>query len=556
MTMIENEYRVIGPPGTGKTTYLSSQVEARVDRWCADTGNDASQCTDVLVSSLTKAAAGEVLGRGLSISDGQIGTLHSHALHALGNPKLCVGPKQISQWNKESKMDHWLGGGLSRDEDGFELGVGKYRGDELNAEYTLNRCRLLPRAEWREDVLEFAKAYESWKYKNDFMDYTDLILKAHDQQVSPPGNPSTILVDECQDHDRAELRLLRRWATQVNKLIIVGDVDQNLYEWRGADPNGFYESKIPDGHTKILEQSYRVPKMVHSQAMEMIQRCENRKDVNYLPRDEVGEVDHACYSMRSHPFEVTRHIDELLQEPDVKPGMPKVMCLFACAYMANPLISALRSEGIPFWNPYCKDRGNFNPLHPSKGMSTVDRILNFLKPSTECYGDKAKFWTWAEFHSWVELCSAEGWLRHGQKAEIKRRAAATPTHIMSLEDLDSVLASTEILNDLADVKMEWLGRFILDQKLGVYQFAVDIASRRGYNSLLTNPRVVVGTVHSVKGGEAENVILCPDLSSSGWDVFGTTALRDATHRLFYVGLTRAYRRLVLTAPSSPQAVQW
>ena len=85
--IIENEYRVIGPPGCGKTTYLSSQVKQRVDRWCSDTGEEPRNCTDVLVSSLTKAAANEVLSRGLELPADQIGTLHAHALHALANPK-------------------------------------------------------------------------------------------------------------------------------------------------------------------------------------------------------------------------------------------------------------------------------------------------------------------------------------------------------------------------------------------------------------------------------------------------------------------------------------
>lgn len=816
----------------GKTTYLSSQVKARVDRWCSDTGEKASSCTDVLVSSLTKAAANEVLSRGLELPDEQIGTLHAHALHALGNPKLCVGPKQIGQWNKESRMDYWLGGGATeRNEDGFEIGVGKYRGDSLNAEYTINRCRLLPREQWSQEVIEFAKEYERWKYRNDYCDYADLIHRAFERRVPPPGNPSTILVDECQDHDAAELRLLRFWATCVNKLIIVGDPDQcqpgdtrvdvsgggsvrldeldesvhrlvsydrhsaklvglrngmwfkkakrsytgrmtsvaldngkatqcthdhrwlakwkekkkdayivyvmhkgdrwrvgwcklwsqcglhfsqrcrlesadagwilktfdssrsaavyekivavkyglplicfnprkgheyvdevfqaldpgnqalkatlclsdhgrdyhhpfwdkklhcekqgsrtplivracnllpeymqipdrvtsdksevswhdfemafkfvrdaevfsldvethhnyvangivtmnNLYEWRGSDPGGFYESQIPPGQTKVLEQSYRVPKMVHAEAMQMIARSENRQPVVYHPRDEKGEVDHVCYSMRQHPMEVVRHIEELLEEPDSSQGRPKVMCLFSCAYMSSPLISAMRSAGVPFWNPYSKERGNFNPLHPSKGVSTLQRMLAFLRPNPECYGDQSKIWNWSEFNSWVELCSAEGWLRHGAKAAIKRRAAETPTQQMSLEDIDGVLSSPAVLEELQDCDLSFLGKYISDQKAGAYEFAVDIARRRGYNSLMSNPRVVIGTIHSVKGAEADHVILCPDLSSQGWDTFGSSRHRDAIHRLFYVGLTRAYRRLVLTAPSTPQAVQW
>lgn len=557
MTVVENEYRVIGPPGCGKTTYLSTQVTQRVERWCADTGLGPHQCQGVLVSSLTKAAAGEVLSRGLSLPDEQVGTLHAHALHALGNPKLCVGPKQISEWNKQAKMDHWIkGGSVNREEDGFSLDVGQFRGDELMNEYTINRCRMTPREQWRADVAEFADAFEKWKFMNSYMDYTDLIDAAFRQKVAPPGNPSTILVDECQDHDRLELRLLRYWATRVNKFIMVGDQDQAIFEWRGSDPGGFYDSEIPEGHTKVLEQSYRVPRAVHKTAMQMIERCgDGRKPVVYHPRDEEGEVTFAPYSLRMDPVEVVRDVERMLEEPDSKPGRAKVMILTTCAYMTQPITTALRDAGIPFWNPYSRERSNFNPLHPSKGMSTLDRILRYLKPNEEANGTGAKMWTWSDFHEWSEMCNADGWLRHGAKAELKRRATSSATQVMSVEDIESVLSSPDVLAELEKVDLGFLAPRITDAKLGVYNYVVDIQRKRGYNELSNNPRVITGTVHSVKGAEADHVILSPDLSSSGWEVYGSKHI-DSLHRLFYVGLTRAYRRLVLCQASSPRAIQW
>lgn len=557
MAVVENEYRVIGPPGTGKTRYLTNQVALRVERWCADTGLNQNQCQDVLVSSLTKAAAAEVAGRNSVLPEEQIGTLHAHALHALGNPKLCVGPKQISEWNKQAKMDHWIkGGSVNREEDGFSLDVGQFRGDELMNEYTVNRCRMTPREQWRADVVSFADAFEKWKFMNSYMDYTDLIDTAFRQKVRPPGNPSTILVDEAQDHDALEFRLIRYWGSLVNKLIMVGDSDQNLYSWRGSNPLVFHETEIPKENEKVLEQSYRVPRAVHKVAMEMIERCgTNRKQVVYHPRDEQGEVSFAPYSLRMDPVEAVREIERLLDEPDSKPGQAKVMLLFSCAYMTQPITTALRDAGIPFWNPYSRERSNFNPLHPAKGVSTLDRILRYLKPNEEANGADAKMWTWADFHEWSELCNAEGWLRHGAKAELKRRAASNATQTMSVEDIESVLSGPDVLAELEKVDLGFLTLRIVDAKLNVYNYVVDIQRKRGYNSLSSNPRVVVGTIHSVKGAEADHVILSPDLSSSGWEVYGSKHI-DSLHRLFYVGLTRAYRRLVLCQASSPRAIQW
>jgi ATP-dependent exoDNAse (exonuclease V) beta subunit len=63
-------------------------------------------------------------------------------------------------------------------------------------------------------------------------------------------------------------------------------------------------------------------------------------------------------------------------------------------------------------------------------------------------------------------------------------------------------------------------------------------------------------VHSVKGGEADDVILFPDLSPAGYSEYMSTENRDRILRLFYVGMTRAKDRLVLCERSAPRAVDW
>jgi superfamily I DNA/RNA helicase len=69
-----NEFRIFGPPGTGKTTMLGRQIHHAAERF----GPDA-----VLVTSFSRAAAKELAGRDLPIDDARIGTLHSHCWRAL-----------------------------------------------------------------------------------------------------------------------------------------------------------------------------------------------------------------------------------------------------------------------------------------------------------------------------------------------------------------------------------------------------------------------------------------------------------------------------------------
>jgi hypothetical protein len=69
------------------------------------------------------------------------------------------------------------------------------------------------------------------------------------------------------------------------------------------------------------------------------------------------------------------------------------------------------------------------------------------------------------------------------------------------------------------------------------------------------PNVVVGTIHSVKGGQADHVYLFPDLSAAG-DREYMGAARDRIIRLGYVGMTRARQTLTLCDASQPAAMRW
>ena len=76
------------------------------------------------------------------------------------------------------------------------------------------------------------------------------------------------------------------------------------------------------------------------------------------------------------------------------------------------------------------------------------------------------------------------------------------------------------------------------------QFPAEVAAKRGPRALLEAPQVMVGTIHSVKGGQADVVYLFPDLSQAADAQYGRGGVdRDSVVRLFYVGATRAYEQL-------------
>ena len=83
-----SEYRIFGPPGTGKTTNLTRQIRRAVERF----GKDS-----VLVTSFSRAAAAELAGQHLPLSADRVGTLHSHCWNALGRPQ--IAEANVTEWN-------------------------------------------------------------------------------------------------------------------------------------------------------------------------------------------------------------------------------------------------------------------------------------------------------------------------------------------------------------------------------------------------------------------------------------------------------------------------
>jgi superfamily I DNA/RNA helicase len=90
---------------------------------------------------------------------------------------------------------------------------------------------------------------------------------------------------------------------------------------------------------------------------------------------------------------------------------------------------------------------------------------------------------------------------------------------------------------------------ISKQKARVLKYPTSVYKKHGRDALDNDPLITIGTIHSVKGAEADVVVLFPDISYQAYAEVGTIAGRDAAHRLFYVGMTRAKHALILCEPT-------
>ena len=541
------EYRIFGPPGTGKTTNLSRQVRRAAERF-----GEGS----VLVTSFSKAAAAELAGRDLPIPPDRIGTLHSHCWRALGGPK--IAEANVDEWNREHPSLQITPVKKQNKLDGEESIVGdddtasEKDGDGLLQQLGRFRGMMMPQAAWTTALREFAGLWTSYKESFGLLDFTDLIEHALTDTWTAPGNPSVIFADEAQDLNRMQLTLIRRWGEHAHHFILSADDDQTIFSWCGATPEAVLDPPIPDENVIVLKQSYRVPRAVHAEANTLIHKVSRRQDKEYLPRDFEGSVERVKDCWKSPEYFILRNTEEHLKRGQ------SVMFLAPCSYMLAPYIAVLRKSGIPFHNPYRRSSGAWNPLARTQPGSSSNRLLALLAPHP-VMGENAREWTFGDVNLWCQWLTSQGILKHGAKKQI----AAAPEHSpVTIQDLDKLFSPGALDTMLAAFEgaytdlMEWWRVRVVDTHRGRLDFPVKIAATRGPNSLVQEPLVTVGTIHSVKGGEADAVFLVPDLSAAGSAAYQRDgATKDAVIRLFYVGLTRARESVYICAAESAKAVR-
>lgn len=524
--MGEKETLVIGGPGCGKTSFLVAQTKIAAKKHGSD---------KVMVCSLTKAAANEAASRDSGLMPNMIGTLHALCFRALGQPKMAESKEGMEIWNAENKKSPLRVSSSNVEDCGIKEHTGasgpSQKFDMYLQQANLLRAKKAPDLYWTRLVKGFYNRWCDFKKEHDFMDFADLIEHGTDLLYAP-GNPNVIFADEAQDLSCAEHDLLMKWSRRAQKLVIVADRDQSLYYWRGSSEDIADPKRFKDENIRVLSQSYRVPKAVHKKAVNLIRRHSNRVDVEYKSTDVEGRVYRSAATYK----------DPKLLEPIIDKAVndnKSIMVLGSCSYMIDPLIKRFREVGIPYGNPYSK---RWAPLRRS-----ATQVYDYLKPSREFNNDPS-FWTIKELKNVVHNVMKSKIFR----SRMGGRIEALPDDI-SQEDMASVIREVmlpDVLVDFMEFDPVRFLKYFPQTKRDAMKYPVGIVKRFSRDHLITEPNVTVGTIHSVKGGEADLVILFPDLSIQGYKQYKARGFggRDAIIRMFYVGVTRAREELIICNP--------
>jgi len=521
------EYRLLGPPGTGKTSWVVKQIERASLKY---------DPPEIYLSSFTKAAAMEIASRvqptGMYVARENIGTIHALCYRTLGAP--LIAETMMKEWS--AKCPEWAMEKKNGDRLLDEAATDEDDGPDLLQEYNLWRGRSVEGAPLPPNVQRFAQAWEEFKAETGALDFTDLLLQAPEHLAGC----KVLIIDEAQDLNPLQWRIVRRWGEQAEVFCVAGDEDQTLYRFMGADPASLMTPIAPE-NVLHLHQSYRVPRAVHEVAQRWIERLGPRRNPKpYQPTGEEGEVAWSPLGLAEPEALAQALMGESEQGRTV-------MCLASCSYMLRPVTESLRRIGAPFHNPYRRRRGDWNPLGHKE---TLRRVASFGVARQAVQADDRAALRRGDTWAWVHLIRTKDNMSHGLKRALLDIGDDADDEMRFLEPLIAGLSS-RAMDAWRAGDWNWLIANLTEEARRPGEYAARILQRGG-DVDRCEPKIIVGTIHSVKGGEADVVYLLPELSRASVQDCQDNGqeAEDSIVRMAYVGMTRARRKLVLCEPST------
>ncbi len=140
--------------------------------------------------------------------------------------------------------------------------------------------------------------YEKKKAKENALDFDDLLLKATkllkdnlEIRKKYQEKWEYIHIDEYQDTNKVQYLMSRMLAENNKNICVVGDADQNIYSWRGANLKNIlsFEKDYPDAKVILLEENYRSTKNILAVANEIIKKNKYRPEKNLFTKNKSGE---------------------------------------------------------------------------------------------------------------------------------------------------------------------------------------------------------------------------------------------------------------------------
>jgi len=207
-----------------------------------------------------------------------------------------------------------------------------------------------------EAVSRVYSLYEAKLREADGLDFDDLLMltvrlfeQHQDVLRYYQGLFQHILIDEYQDTNHAQYRLIRLLTLERKNLCVVGDDDQSIYKFRGADITNIlnFEKDYPDARVIKLEQNYRSTQNILGAAGAVVARNVGRKPKELWTEKRGGDKIR-CYKATDEKDEARFICRSIQQETDEGRGLRELAVLYRTNAQSRALEDALRDRGIPY----------------------------------------------------------------------------------------------------------------------------------------------------------------------------------------------------------------
>ncbi len=449
---------------------------------------------------------------------------------------------------------------------------------------------------WEQIVSDVYTDYQKKLLKNQSLDFDDLIMSTIQLFQRVPEvleyyqrKFQYIHVDEYQDTNRAQYMLVKMLAARFQNLCVVGDSDQSIYRWRGADIANIlsFEKDYPNANVILLEQNYRSTKRILQAANEVIKNNVNRKPKNLWTENPEGQKI-TYYRAESETGEaqfVAGKIQELVQSGKRK--YSDIAILYRTNAQSRVMEEVLLKSnidytivgGIKFY-----DRKEIKDIlaylrvvaNPDDDIS-LERIINVPKRGVGATSVQ-RIQEYATEHGLSMFQAIEEIEQIGVSARVVNALTSFRDMIRNFNAMQDYLSVTELTEELlektgyremlesektleAQSRLENIDEFLSvtqsfekqSEDKSLVAFLTDLALIADIDQLdneeeTTKDAVVLMTLHSAKGLEFPVVFLIG--MEEGVFPHSRSLMEEAEmeeeRRLAYVGITRAEEELYIT----------
>jgi len=242
-------------------------------------------------------------------------------------------------------------------------------------------------------VAQIWPMYEESLKKEKALDFDDLLLKTYHILKNNPKIIERyqdlwqyIHVDEYQDTNKVQYAITKLLAEKNKNICVVGDIDQSIYSWRGADIQNIlsFENDYPEAKVILLEENYRSTQTILAAANEVIKKNMMRREKNLFTKNAEGEK--IAYLKALNETEEARFIARKSAELIAKGADAReIAVLYRANFQSRVLEEAFLAESVPyqvlgtkfFERKEVKDilaylRASLNP----ESLSDIKRIIN------------------------------------------------------------------------------------------------------------------------------------------------------------------------------------